>query len=359
MFQKGLKGIVAVQTAIASVDGDKGELRYRGELVKDAMEGKNFEQMAYFLWHGRHASAKELANLTEQFISYRQLPNYLLSIAQILPTEISLMDGMRTLVSAYQHGEFKELNSQEQAIALTAALPVMAALLYRKSIGLEFVAPKSELGHTANYLWMIKGQIPTAAQTEALETYLNLTMEHGMNASTFAGRVTISTESDLCAAIVSALGTMKGPLHGGAPSGVLELLDDIQSPENIRPVIEQKLAKGEKIMGFGHRVYRTEDPRALLLREKCQQLQQEDPWLNLAVLAESEITELLNAQKPGRALHTNVEFYAAAIMRSIQMPPELFTPSFSVARIVGWSAHALEQQRDNVIFRPQSEYIGT
>lgn len=358
MFQKGLKGVVAVQTAIASVEGDKGELRYRGMLVNEVIHQKSFEQTAYFLWYGHHASNEELAILTEQLKSQRHLPDYLMAIARLLPTDTSLMDGIRTLVSAYQHAQFKELEIQQQAVALTAALPVMTALLYRQNTGQEFIAPRSDLGHTANYLWMIKGQVPTHAQTEALETYLNLTMEHGLNASTFAGRVTISTESDLSAAIVSALGTMKGPLHGGAPSGVLELLDEIQSPEKIKPIVEQKLAQGEKIMGFGHRVYRTEDPRAILLREKCQQLQQEDPWLNLAVMAETEITQLLNDRKPGRALYTNVEFYAAAIMRSIQMPPELFTPTFSIARIVGWTAHAIEQQRDNVIFRPQSEYIG-
>lgn len=358
MFQKGLKGVVAVQTAIASVEGDKGELRYRGMLVNEVIHQKSFEQTAYFLWYGHHASNEELAILTEQLKSQRHLPDYLMAIARLLPKDTSLMDGIRTLVSAYQHAQFKELEIQQQAVALTAALPVMTALLYRQNTGQKFIAPRSDLGHTANYLWMIKGQVPTHAQTEALETYLNLTMEHGLNASTFAGRVTISTESDLSAAIVSALGTMKGPLHGGAPSGVLELLDEIQSPEKIKPIVEQKLAQGEKIMGFGHRVYRTEDPRAILLREKCQQLQQEDPWLNLAVMAETEITQLLNDRKPGRALYTNVEFYAAAIMRSIQMPPELFTPTFSIARIVGWTAHAIEQQRDNVIFRPQSEYIG-
>ena len=358
MFQKGLKGVVAVQTAIASVEGDKGELRYRGMLVNEVIHQKSFEQTAYFLWYGHHASNEELAILTEQLKSQRHLPDYLMAIARLLHKDTSLMDGIRTLVSAYQHAQFKELEIQQQAVALTAALPVMTALLYRQNTGQEFIAPRSDLGHTANYLWMIKGQVPTHAQTEALETYLNLTMEHGLNASTFAGRVTISTESDLSAAIVSALGTMKGPLHGGAPSSVLELLDEIQSPEKIKPIIEQKLAQGEKIMGFGHRVYRTEDPRAILLREKCQQLQQEDPWLNLAVMAETEITQLLNDRKPGRALYTNVEFYAAAIMRSIQMPPELFTPTFSIARIVGWTAHAIEQQRDNVIFRPQSEYIG-
>ena len=358
MFQKGLKGIVAVQTSIASVDGDKGELRYRGKLVDKAINGKTFEESAHFLWYGHHPTSEELTRLHEQFNHYRQLPAHLFQIAAQLPQDTPIMDGIRTLLSAYPDRHYRLLPIQQQAIALTAALPVMTALLFRISNNQPFIAPHLDLGHTANYLWMINGEQPTPAQTEALETYLNLTMEHGMNASTFAGRVTISTESDLCAAVVSAIGTMKGPLHGGAPSGVLELLDDIGTPDRIVPVVLDKLTHGEKIMGFGHRIYRTEDPRALLLRQKCQQLQKQDAWLNLAVLAESEIIRILNEQKPGRALYTNVEFYAAAIMRSIDMAPELFTSTFSVARIVGWTAHAIEQQQDNVIFRPQSEYIG-
>ena len=358
MFQKGLKGIVAVQTAIASVDGNAGELRYRGRLVDGVIEGRSFEETAYFLWHGGFPAVEQLKELQLQMTEARQLPAYVMEIARLLPSETALMDGMRTLVSAYTHAAFKSLPAEAQAVALTGALPVMAALLYRIRTGTDFIEPRSDLSHTANYLWMINGKEPVPAQTEALETYLKLTMEHGMNASTFAGRVTISTESDLTAAVVSALGTMKGPLHGGAPSGVIDLLDEIKTPERIHSVIEEKLDRGEKIMGFGHRVYRTEDPRSLILRKKCLELQGEDPWLDLAATAETEIIRLLNDRKPGRALYTNVEFYAAAIMRSIDMPTELFTPTFSVARIVGWTAHALEQQQDNVIFRPQSEYIG-
>ncbi|MGI2328459.1 citrate synthase/methylcitrate synthase [Planococcus sp. YIM B11945] len=358
MFQKGLKGVVAVQTGIASVDGDKGELRYRGKLVGEAIERKSFEETAYFLWHGRFPAPEELEELNEQLIRYRLLPSHVIEIAKLLPPTTSIMDGLRTLVSAYMNQAFAKVATVEQAVAFTAALPVLTAMLYRLQKGEDIVRPRNSLGHTANYLWMLEGVEPAPAQVEALETYLKLTMEHGMNASTFAARVTISAESDLASAITSALGTMKGPLHGGAPSGVIDLLDEIGTAENVNPVISQKLAKGEKIMGFGHRVYRTEDPRSILLREKCLALQGADPWLDLAVEAESKIVNLLNNHKPGRALYTNVEFYAAAIMRSINMPPELFTPTFSVARIVGWTAHALEQQQDNVIFRPQSEYIG-
>lgn len=359
MFQKGLKGVVAVQTAIASVDGDVGELRYRGELVEKVIRRKSFEETAYFLWYGYSPNSTQLQQLHQQLLSYRKLPAHIAQVLQILPKDISVMDAMRTLVSAYPTAEFHQLSSQQQAIALTAALPVMTAAFYRTQNGQQAVAPRNDLGHTANYLWMINEQEPSDVQTEALETYLKLTMEHGMNASTFAARVTISTESDLVSAITSALGTMKGPLHGGAPSGVIDLLDRIKTADQIAPVIEEKLTNGEKIMGFGHRVYRTEDPRSIILRDKCLELQGEDPWLDLAVVAESYIVEKLNEQKPGRALYTNVEFYAAAIMRSLTMPTHLFTPTFSVGRIIGWTAHSLEQQENNVIFRPQSEYIGT
>lgn len=358
MFQKGLKGVTAVQTKIASVEGDKGELRYRGKKVDEAIGGKSFEEVAYFLWHGRDPSNQDLAELNQRLIKHRELPVHIKEVAGLLPREAPLMDNLRTLVSAYSHPEFTRLPIEEQAVALTAAFPVLTALLFRLQEGKEPFPARRDLGHTANYLWMLNGTEPSEAQIEALETYLKLTMEHGMNASTFAARVTISTESDLTSAIASAIGTMKGPLHGGAPSGVIDLLDEIQTPERIEKVILEKLGNGEKIMGFGHRIYRTEDPRSIVLREKCLALQGADPWLDLAVAAETEIVRLLNQHKPGRALHTNVEFYAAAIMRSIKMPPALFTPTFSAARIVGWTAHAIEQQQDNVIFRPQSEYIG-
>ncbi|WP_033542034.1 citrate synthase/methylcitrate synthase [Planococcus sp. CAU13] len=357
MFQKGLKDVVAVQTAIASVEGDKGELRYRGVLVERVTAGRSFEETAYFLWNGQFPTVQQHEELKRQFAKYRTLPSYLQQIARELPADAPLMDKMRTLLSAYYTEEYLNLPPAEQAVALTAALPVMTAVLYRLQTGQDIIAPDSSLSHTANYLWMLTGEKPAAAQTEALETYLKLTMEHGMNASTFAARVTVSTESDMVAAVTSALGAMKGPLHGGAPSGVLALLDDISSAETVDAVITRKLDAGEKIMGFGHRIYRTEDPRSILLRQKCLELQGHDAWLDLAVEAEKRIIHLLNERKPGRALYTNVEFYAAAIMRSINMPPELFTPTFSVARIVGWTAHTLEQQSDNVIFRPQSEYI--
>lgn len=358
MFQKGLKDVVAVHTKIANVDGDRGELQYRGVLIGELVPDHSFEEMVYFLLNGQFPSKTELDLLQRKMVEGRNLPNHVTEILDVLPSEISLMDAMRTAISAYCDSVFNKKAIEEQAIILIASLPVIIARHYRNIHGLEVINPNPNLNHTANYLWMLNGDMPNDVHIEALETYLKMTMEHGMNASTFAGRVTISTESDLTAAVTSAIGTMKGPLHGGAPAGVIDLLNEIGSASNIRTVIEQKLNKGERIMGFGHRVYKTEDPRSVLLRDKCGSMKGKDEWLDLAIAAEKEIIALLESYKPGRKLYTNVEYYAAAIMRSIDMSTELFTPTFSVARIVGWAAHAIEQQKDNTIFRPQSLYIG-
>lgn len=353
MFLKGLKDVVAVHTKIASVDGDIGELRYRGILVEELVPTSTFEQLATYIWTGENGTTEKY-----RLNQYRELPAHIMEIIDALPSEVPLMDAMRTAISAFAHQAFKALPIAEQAVLLTAALPMIIARHYRNQLGLPIITASENLSHTANYLWMLTGEIPNDAQVEALETYLKLTMEHGLNASTFAARVTISTESDLTAAITSAIGTMKGPLHGGAPSGVISMLNEFQDPTQIRAIVRNKIENGEKIMGFGHRIYRTEDPRSIILREKCTDLQGEDAWLDLATVAEKEIIELLAEYKPGRKLYTNVEYYAAAIMRSINMPAELFTPTFSIARMVGWSAHAMEQLEDNTIFRPQSIYVG-
>ena len=352
MYQKGLKDVVAVHTKIASVEGDIGELRYRGIQVGELINKYSFEEIAHFLWNG------EIPDKTPTLQAGRELPAHVKLIVDALPPETQMMDAMRTAISAYVHESFTNQPIEQQALHLTAALPSIIARHYRNVNGLPHVEPDLSLSHTANYLWMLTGTKPADVHVEALETYLKLTMEHGMNASTFAARVTISTESDLTAAVTSALGTMKGPLHGGAPSAVIELLEEIGTQENIRPVIEKKLQNGERIMGFGHRIYKTEDPRSILLRDKCASLTGKDGWLDLATVAEKEIIALLATYKPGRKLYTNVEYYAAAIMRAIQLPPELFTPTFSVARMVGWTAHSIEQLSDNTIFRPQSVYIG-
>ncbi len=359
VVQKGLKGIVAAETLISDVDGEQGRLIYRGYGIGDLTSRCSFEEAAYLLWFGELSDAEEVSGFSSEMKRQRGLPENLMDIIDLLPAGMDMMSVIRTAISAeggnYDYG-WKPVISQ--AIRLTALVPAIIAYRKRKIDGLEFVPPRDDLGHAANYLYMLTGETPSAAHVEALETYLILTLEHGMNASTFAARVTASTESDMVSAATSAIGTMKGPLHGGAPSGVIELLNEITREGDAEKVIRDKVMRGEKLMGFGHRVYKTHDPRAVALKVKLMELVGEDKWLDLAMEVEEIAIKVLAEMKPGRSLYTNVEFYAAAIMKAINMEAELFTPTFTASRIVGWTAHILEQAENNTIFRPQSRYIG-
>jgi citrate synthase len=249
--------------------------------------------------------------------------------------------------------------SPQQAEYVTALLPTVIAHRHRAMLGLEPIEPNPELDHVANYLYMLTGLMPDEAHVRALTAYLILTMEHGMNASTFSARVTLSTQSDLFAAVSAAIGTMKGPLHGGAPSEVISMLEEIGYPVNAEPWLREVLDRGGRLMGFGHRIYKTKDPRAEALRQVTETLPGGDTEAyELALHIERTAIRLLEEYKPGRRLYTNVEFYAAAIMKAVQLPAELFTPTFTAARAVGWTAHCLEQASTNRIFRPQSTYTG-
>lgn len=359
MIHYGLKGVVAAETSISHVDGDKGQLVYRGYNIGFITKRYSFEETAYLLWYGKFPNERQLIDLKKKFILYRELPSYIIEIIKKLPIEMDLMSVLRTVISAVGTESFGWKPTIEQAIQLTAMIPTIIA--YRKRIleGKDIIYPSQELDHVPNYLYMLSGKLPNPAHVSALKTYMILTMEHGMNASTFSARVTASTESDLVSAITSAIGTMKGPLHGGAPSGVIRLLDEIVKRGNPEEVIREKLKRGERLMGFGHRVYKTTDPRSIALKENLLEFTGEDEWLDLAIRVEELGVKILDEVKPGRKLYTNVEFYAAAIMKAIQLESELFTPTFTASRIVGWSAHVLEQAENNVIFRPQSKYIGS
>jgi citrate synthase len=360
MLQKGLKGVVAAETLISHIDGEQGQLIYRGYEIRDLTKSFSFEEVAYLLWFGHLPDSDQLLFLKEQLKQNRELPKYMKEIINLLPPEMDLMSVIRTAISAEGgHSDYGWKPTISQAIRLTALTPTIIAYRKRQLERKEFVPPLHDLDHVENYLYMLTGSVPNAAHVKALETYMILTLEHGMNASTFAARVTASTESDLVSAATSAIGTMKGPLHGGAPSGVIELLNEVALVGDAEKVIREKLAKGEKLMGFGHRVYKTRDPRALSLKVKLLELVGQDEWLDLAMNVEETAVKLLEELKPGRSLYTNVEFYAAAIMKAINMDPELFTPTFTASRMVGWTAHILEQAENNTIFRPQSKYIGT
>lgn len=360
MLQKGLKGIVTTETLISHIDGEKGELYYRGYKIKELTSRFTFEEVAYLLWYGKLPNEEQLTTLKSDLTRNRNIPDNIQNLLVLLPDSMDLMSVIRTAVSAEGgNSEYSWKPTIQEAIKLTALIPSIIAYRKRKLEGKPFIPPHRELGHAANYLYMLNGEIPLDAHVKALETYMILTMEHGLNASTFSARVTASTESDLISAVTAAVGTMKGPLHGGAPSGVIELLNEIALDGNAEKVIRGKLTKGEKLMGFGHRVYKTHDPRAVSLKMKLEELNGQDEWLDLAIDVEKTAIQALADFKPGRALYTNVEYYAAAIMKALNMEPELFTPTFTASRIIGWTAHVLEQAENNTIYRPQSKYIGT
>ncbi|MEC1547768.1 citrate synthase CitA [Bacillus rugosus] len=358
MVHYGLKGITCVETSISHIDGEKGRLIYRGHHAKDIALNHSFEEAAYLILFGKLPTAEELQTFEDKLAAERHLPEHIERLIQSLPNNMDDMSVLRTVVSALGENAYTFHPKTEEAIRLIAITPSIIAYRKRWTSGEQSIAPSSQYGHVENYYYMLTGEQPLEAKKKALETYMILAMEHGMNASTFSARVTLSTESDLVSAVTAALGTMKGPLHGGAPSAVTKMLEDIGEKEKAEAYLKEKLEKGERLMGFGHRVYKTKDPRAEALRQKAEEVAGNDRDLDLALHVEAEAIRLLEIYKPGRKLYTNVEFYAAAVMKAIDFDDELFTPTFSASRMVGWCAHVLEQAENNMIFRPSAKYTG-
>jgi citrate synthase len=358
MLTKGLEGVVAAETAISLVDGTQGHLVFRGHWAQELAVSRTFEETAYLLWYGELPDEETLQAFRGQMAKYRTLPSSLRQVLDALPDDTPMMSALRTAVSALGDSCFAWPPSVDQAMQMTAMLPSIITYRYRKLQGQSFIEPHPQLRHAANYLYMLSGELPSEAHVQALEAYLILTMEHGMNASTFSCRVVSSTESDMVSAICAGIGAMKGPLHGGAPSEVIAMLEEIGTKANAESWIRGKLANREKLMGFGHRVYKTMDPRAEALREVTSRLNDQDPWFDFALHVERTAIRLLDEYKPGRKLYTNVEFFASAVLKAIQLDPSLFTATFTASRIVGWTAHVLEQAADNRLYRPQSNYTG-
>ncbi len=357
-YVKGLEGIVAAETKVGHVDGEKGQLIYRGYWAKDLAINYSFEEVSYLIWNGTLPNHDELKVFKQKMVTHRTLPANIVALMDCLPKDTEVMSALRTCISALGDPSYSWPPTKEQALTITAVTPTIIAYWYRKMNDLEVVEPNEHLDHVANYLYMINGEIPDQSLVTALNAYFVLTIEHGMNASTFSSRVISSTESDMVSAICGAIGAMKGPLHGGAPSGVITMFDEIGSEENIEPWVRKKLDNKEKIMGFGHRVYRTHDPRAEALKEVSKQISGDNGLFDLIVKIEDKTIELLNEYKPGRGIYTNVEYFAAAVMKAVELPSELFTPTFTASRVVGWTAHVVEQSENNRIYRPQSAYIG-
>ncbi|MHB8596673.1 MAG: citrate synthase [Ktedonobacteraceae bacterium] len=352
----GLEGIVAATTALSKVEGTEGRLIYRGYNIHDLARTTSFEEVAYLLWFGQLPDQAQLADLQAQLAQQRTLPTSVVRVLHDLPDNSEPMDALRTVASAWGAGTITGKPTIEQAIALTARFPVFLAAFQRLRHGQEPLESRPELGHAANYLYLLTGNIPEQQHVQALDAYLVLLADHGMNASTFTARVVASTESDIVSATVAAVGALKGPLHGGAPSKVQDMLDAIGTTENAEPWIRHAIASGERLMGFGHRVYKTYDPRAEELRELARLADPQE--FVLAHRVEELALALLEEEKPGRRLYTNVEFYSAVLLASVGLPGDFFTPTFAVSRAAGWTAHILEQIGNNRLIRPEADYTG-
>jgi citrate synthase len=358
----GLEGVVAAETSLSMVDGARGELVIAGYPVAELALNATFEQTVWLLWRGTLPAAQELEAFQADLASRRALPAAALELLRAAAA--GGVDGMDTLrlaagtVSLQRNGRSAD---EDDARDLLAVFPTIVAAWWRLLHGRDPVAPRDDLGHAANYLYMLSGQPPSADLVRGLETYLNTVVDHGLNASTFTARVITSTGSDLVSAIVGAIGALKGPLHGGAPGPALDMVFAIGDASRAEGVLRQKIEAGEKLMGFGHRVYRVRDPRADVLNIATQRLFAhggDRRLYDLARAVEETALRLLAEYKPGRNLQTNVEFYTALLLHGLDLETPLFTPTFAISRVAGWLAHAFEQRRTNKIIRPQSVYVG-
>jgi citrate synthase len=357
---EGLEGVVAATTALSHVFGEEGKLVYRGYDIHELAGRAAFEEVAFLLWQGRLPTNSELTGLLRSLGEQRALPGHVVDVIRDLPATAPPMDALRTGVSALgaiDTEEFDDVPDLNEAITLTAKFPGILAAFFRIRQGLEPVVPKTEHNTAQSYLYQLFGQEPEEKHWRPLDVYLTLLADHGMNASTFTARVIASTGSDLCSAITGAIGALKGPLHGGAPSKVLDMLEAIGSADNVDAWLTGALDRGDRLMGFGHRVYKAEDPRAEILRGMAREASTPE-FFELSRRTEERALEMLHERKPGRRLYTNVEFYSAAVLSAVGLPGDMFTPTFAVSRVVGWTAHVLEQVANNRLIRPQSEFVG-
>ncbi|RDV44493.1 citrate synthase/methylcitrate synthase [Leifsonia sp. ku-ls] len=363
---RGLTNVVAARTALGDVRGHEGFYHYRQYSAVDLARERTFEEAWYLLLFGALPDAAELDAFRERVRAARAVPD---AVRSLLPAIARLtaggdaLAGLRMALAAVAAADgarplYDEQPAQrlEDAIRVAAVTPVLLAALHALAEGREPLPPRDDLGHVAGYLYLVTGRVPTEQEEHALSAYMTAAIDHGFNASTFTARVIASTGADLASAVGGALGALSGPLHGGAPSRALDTLDEIGTPDRTDEWVRRTLAEGGRVMGFGHAVYRTEDPRSRMLREVAEGFG--GPRVDFAVQVERRVQELLAELKPGRELHTNVEFYAGVVMELCGLPRSMFTPTFAAARVVGWTAHILEQSADGKIVRPSSRYVG-
>ncbi len=355
MVNQGLEGIVAAATRLSHVDGERGELVIAGYQVGELAAHATFEETTWLLWHGELPSPRQLATFRAELSSRRALPPAAIALLRACARAgLDPMDALRIGVGTVS------LQSDDPA-RIVAQCPTIVAAFWRMRRNEEPLDPRPDLGHAANFLYMLNGNVPDPERVRGLETYLNTVVDHGLNASTFTARVITSTGSDLVSAVVGAVGALKGPLHGGAPGPALDMVFEIADASRAEAILRRKIEAGEKLMGFGHRVYKVRDPRADVLAVAAERMFTRAGDLSLYTLArsvEATALRLLEEYKPGRRLQTNVEFYTALLLHGLELEVPLFTPAFAISRVSGWIAHALEQRRANRIIRPQSEYEG-
>jgi citrate synthase len=351
----GLEGVIAASTRLSFVDGERGELIIAGFPLAELAANATFEETTWLLWHGELPTAPQLARFRSELAGQRSLrPATVALLRECAAARADTMDALRIAAGTIS------LDSNEPA-AIVARFPTIVAAYARLLNGHEPLAPRTDLSHAANYLYMLTGDVPDAERERALETYLNTVVDHGLNASTFACRVITSTGSDLVSAIVGAIGALKGPLHGGAPGPALEMVFEIGEASRSEEVLRRKIERGDRLMGFGHRVYKVRDPRADVLGAAAERLFTRGGDLSLYTLArsvEATALRLLQEYKPGRRLQTNVEFFTALLLHGLELEVPQFTPTFAIGRVSGWIAHALEQRAHGRLIRPSSEYVG-
>ncbi len=357
VIEKGLDRVVVDRSSISWVGGETGELVYRGFSIPELVPGVPYESVVHLLLRGEPPASDPSPEVTQALREHRSPPAGAEEVVDALSPRLPPLEALRTILSALGDGTYGYPPTLADGYRLIAQTPVLLARFVRRANGHAPVAPSASLSHAENYLTMITGRRPEPEVARALESYLVLLADHGMNASTFALRVAISTQSDLASAATAGLATLKGPLHGGAPSKVSDMLDAIGSPDRADAWIAERLARKEVLFGFGHRAYKTEDPRNLLLHALARKVARPDR-LQLAEAVEARGLAALRAAKPTARLYTNVEFYGAVVLEAVGLPRELFTPTFAVARTAGWSAHALEQAADNRLIRPEMAYVG-
>jgi citrate synthase len=344
-------------TAITGIDGATGVLTYRGFRIEDVVEHLGYEATVGLLLWGSRPGETAARDAGSELRPRRSLGPAVERVLDALPPDSPPIDGFRTAVSAMEDMARVYPPTANEALDLIARGPTLVARLHRRATGSAPQIPNAQLGHVANYLWMVQGTLPAPERVRALERYFVLLADHGVSASTFALRIVLSTRSDLASAASAALGALKGPLHGGAPPEVLEMLDEVGSVDQVEPWIDRTLDQRGRLYGFGHPTYRVEDPRATLLRRFAKEVAAPERYA-LARRFEEVALERLARRRPDRPLFTNVDFYGAVLLEAVGLPRELFTPTFALARTAGWSAHALEQVGQNRLVRPPEHYVG-